>query len=458
MVTNEIRPQSGPQEQFLATDADIAIYGGAAGGGKTFGLLMMPLHHINNSDFGAVIFRRTLRQVMNQGGMWDEASKLYPLLGAEPRRGDMEWRFPTGARVQFAHLVHDDTQFDWQGAQIPLIGFDELTHFTTDQFWYLLSRNRSTCGVKPYVRATCNPSPDHLAAQLVAWWIGDDGYPILERSGVIRWFARVSGDLHWADTRQALVDKFGPEAMPRSFTFIPARLEDNPALLKANPEYKANLLALPLVERERLLGGNWHVRPEGGKLFHRDWVQAEIASPQGGTLCRFWDFAATAKKLAKDDPDYTASVLMRRLERTWWIEDMVAVQKGPMATEAMFRDQAWKDHALANQTGAAYRLRWELEPGSAARRDAARMSSLVAGIDAKAIPSRDDKIVRARAFLAQAEAGNVALKAGPWNERWLNHMHNQPTAPHDDIWDATSGSFNALLDIGGTRQARSRQG
>src|SRR5262245_2745167 len=103
----EIRPQPGPQEAFLASSADITIYGGGAGGGKTFGLLREPLRHIRNAQFGAVVFRRTSPQIRNKGGLWDESQKLYPLLGAESRESVLDWRFPSAATVKFSHLQYD---------------------------------------------------------------------------------------------------------------------------------------------------------------------------------------------------------------------------------------------------------------------------------------------------------------------------------------------------------------
>jgi len=90
-----IRPQPGPQMQFLSSQADIAIYGGSAGGGKTWGLLMEPLRHIGNGRFGAVFFRRTTTQITNEGGLWDESAELYPLLGGHPRTHALEWRSPS---------------------------------------------------------------------------------------------------------------------------------------------------------------------------------------------------------------------------------------------------------------------------------------------------------------------------------------------------------------------------
>ncbi|SDA48204.1 Terminase-like family protein [Sinorhizobium sp. NFACC03] len=188
-----IRPQPGPQTTFLASTADIGIYGGSAGGGKTWALLMEPLRHVANPQFGAVFFRRTLVQVRNEGGLWDESEKLYPSLNAKPKVApDLSWTFPAGSLVSFAHLEHDKTVSNWQGSQIPLICFDELTHFSAKQFWYLLSRNRSMCGVRPYVRATCNPDADSWVAEFISWWINQDtGLPIPERAGLLRWFVRI---------------------------------------------------------------------------------------------------------------------------------------------------------------------------------------------------------------------------------------------------------------------------
>ncbi|MGB5048127.1 MAG: terminase family protein, partial [Caldilineaceae bacterium] len=156
----EIRPQKGPQEDFLSSSADVVFYGGAAGGGKTWALLLEPLRHIGNENFSAVIFRRNSTQVRNPGGLWDESNELYPLVGAQDSESVLEWIFPSGAMVKFAHMEHEKTRLNWQGAQVPLIAFDELTHFTRKQFFYMFSRNRSTCGVRPYVRGTCNPVPE----------------------------------------------------------------------------------------------------------------------------------------------------------------------------------------------------------------------------------------------------------------------------------------------------------
>src|SRR5574343_595906 len=154
--TRTIRPQKGPQEDFLSSNADIVIYGGSRGAGKSFALIMAPLAHIDVSGFGCVIFRRTFPQITNEGGLWDESSNLYPHLGARPTQNDLTWRFPSGAAVSFAHMQNEADIENWKGAQVPLIGLDQIEQFSEKQFWGLLGSNRSTCGVLPYIRATCN--------------------------------------------------------------------------------------------------------------------------------------------------------------------------------------------------------------------------------------------------------------------------------------------------------------
>ena len=147
LSTATISGQPGPQTEFLRTAADICIYGGAAGGGKTVGLILEPLRHVGRvANFTAVFFRRTTPQITNPGGLWDESQTFYPRLGGTPHLGMREWRWPRAGKIKFSHLQFETAVYDWQGAQIALICFDELTHFTAHQFFYMVSHNRSTCG------------------------------------------------------------------------------------------------------------------------------------------------------------------------------------------------------------------------------------------------------------------------------------------------------------------------
>lgn len=261
-IPQEFRPQEGPQTAFLTSRADIAIYGGAAGGGKSWALLFEPLRHCKVARFGAVIFRRISKQVTNEGGLWDEAGGLYPLVGATARVGDLEYRWPSGAKVTFAHLQHEATKYGWQGAQVPMIGFDELTHFTESQFFYMLSRNRTTCGVKPYVRGTTNPDAGSWVKTFLGPWV-DRKHPLFPTaSGTILFMLRVDGKIEYYRTREECAEE-NPGKRPKSVTFIKASIFDNKKLLEKDPDYLANLEAQGTVEKARLLDGDWDIVNEG---------------------------------------------------------------------------------------------------------------------------------------------------------------------------------------------------
>ena len=440
-----IRPQSGPQEAFLSSHADIVIYGGAAGGGKSFGLILEPIRHQANPGFGAVIFRRTYREVMAEGGLWSTCRELYPLLKAQSRVSDMAWKFPSGARVSFGHLDAENDVFGWQGAQIPLICFDELTHFSAFQFWYMLSRNRSTCGVRPYIRATCNPDPDSFVAQLVSWWIEQDsnspnyGLPIAERGGKLRWFIRLNDDLIWGDTEAELVERYGSDVMPKSLTFIPASVFDNRILLAKDPGYLANLKALPLVERQRLLGGNWKIRACAGTIFRRDWFEVVDAVPSGLRAVRYWDRAATEPSATNPDPDWTAGVKIGLSPQgVYYIIDVARFRSSPLAVRQGIRNVSLQDG------NSVYQIGLEQDPGQSGKAEVQDLIRFLSGFNSRAYLAESNKVVRAQPLSAQAEQGNVKLVRGLWNQAFIDELVNFPEGLHDDQVDGASGGFRML--------------
>ena len=437
-----IRPQEGPQEAFLASPADIVIYGGAAGGGKTFAILMEAIRHTDVSDFGAVVFRRESVQIHNEGGLWDTAMTLYPQLGAVPRALPKPmFRFASGAKITFAHLNAENDVLGWQGSQIPLICFDELTHFTRSQFFYMLSRNRSTCGVRPYVRATCNPDADSWVAELIEWWIDQDsGLPVPERSGLLRYFVRIADTLHWADSPQELAQRHDIDVADcKSLTFISASIFDNQALLAADPGYLANLKALSRVERERLLGGNWKIRPAAGMYFKRQEVRLLDERPHDvARWVRAWDFAATEPGEGNENPDWTAGVLMgRRTGGAIVIADLAHTRSKAAKVRELVQRTAHNDGRLT-------KIIVPEDPGQAGKDQAAGYIALLSGWPVfRRRPSRD-KVTRAEPFAAQWQAGNVEVVRGAWNEALFAELERFPDGGHDDIVDACADAFAEL--------------
>ncbi len=440
----EIRPQPGPQTAFLQSKADIAIFGGAAGGGKSFALLLEPAYHVANGQFRAVLFRRTQPMIRQPGGLWDASREIYTRLGAEAREQALEWRFPSGSVVKFAGMELEGDCYSWQGSEIALLCFDELCQFSEKQFFYLLSRNRSTSGIRPYVRATCNPDSDSWLRNFLAWWIDDaSGLPIAERAGVLRWFVRRDDSLTWGDTRQELVEKFGDDAEPKSVTFIPARVTDNKILLAKDPGYTSNLRALPMVERERLLCGNWNIRATAGNFFRREWFQTvESAPAEIVARVRFWDRAASEQKPGTD-PDATVGLLLSKdAAGVYYVEHVARMFCTPGAVTAAMVNIAAAD-------GRATTVAFHQDPASAGKMEAEHTSRALDGFNVRFAPATGNKEVRAKPVSAQCEAGNVRLIRGPWLDDFIRELEGFPVAVHDDQVDALSGAHGMLTAPGG---------
>ncbi len=279
-----IGPQRGPQERFLATPATLAVYGGAAGGGKTFALLLDTLRYAALSPrrgYRAAIFRRVMPQVTLPGGLWDESSWLYTLANGKANQQRYEWRWSAfDTKIKFASMQYEADRFAWQGSQLAHIAFDELTHFTEEQFFYLFSRKRSKSGAPTRIRATTNPDADSWVKRFLSPWVDAtyDGPGGPAKSGEIRWFIRDGGVISWLAPGER-----NPDAV--SVTFIAATIFDNPALLNADPSYLSSLKALPLVERQRLLYGDWNAR-NTGSLFKRHWFPLLDAAPAAEDIAR----------------------------------------------------------------------------------------------------------------------------------------------------------------------------
>lgn len=296
----EIAPQPGFQWKVLECSADVAILGGTAGCGKTWCLLLEAVRWLTVRRYNAMIFRRENIQIFNTGGLWDKGVELFtslpfPLV-ASIKEKPPTFRFPPGSTVQFGHINQTMDVLKYQGAEIAYIGFDELTHFERYQFFYMLSRNRSTCGVRPIIRASTNPQGSGWVKDLIQWWLYPDNHadeslralPIPERSGVLRYFVVVDNKTVWGETAEECWNmlpekhrlKISKENI-KSLTFIGGTLNDNKELLRIDPGYVGSLMAQEETDRVQLMDGRWtDVNADAYRLY----LDAEIYDMYSNTF------------------------------------------------------------------------------------------------------------------------------------------------------------------------------
>lgn len=433
-------PQAGPQTEFMRSRARIVVYGGSASGGKSWGLLYSASRFAARQPvkgYGAVIFRRETKQITQEGGLWDESQILYALMGGKPyRTPPYRWEWPRyGTKVSFNHLHEEKDKTAYQGAQIPFIGWDELTHFSEDQFFYLFSRNRSTCGVTPRVRATCNPDSESWVKNFLSPWV-DDSYPLPAKSGEIRWFVRDGSAIRWLKPGE-----YDSEAI--SVTFIAATIYDNPIFMKANPGYINTLKALNYVDRRRLLFGDWNIRKAGNK-FKRVWFGELVDNPpvEFEKVVRFWDLAATEVSESSPDPDFTAGVKVGKgKDGFYYVLHVVYDRLSPLKVETLIKTTADSD-------GKKCTVWIEQEPGASGVNTVTHYRlRVLQGFPFYASKHVTDKEARANPVSSMAEGGGIKVVRGYWNDAFFSNVESFPTKGiHDDITDAFCGAFEQLTN------------
>ena len=249
------KPNTGPQTDFLAAGEQDVLYGGSAGGGKSYAMLVDPLRYMHIKEHRALLLRKSMPELRE---LIDKSRELYPkaFAGAKFREVEKTWRFPSGASLEFGYLDRDADVYRYQGQSYTWIGIDELTQYPTEfPLQYLQSRLRTTNNqIQCYIRCTANPGG-------------------------------VGG--HWVKKRY-----LDPSPPNESFTgqdkitrrFIPARLEDNP-FLASDGKYEQMLMSLPAVQRKQLLEGNWDVA-EGAAFVEFDYDNHVI---EPFTLPKHWE-------------------------------------------------------------------------------------------------------------------------------------------------------------------------
>ena len=381
------------QAEFLACPSKEAFYGGAAGGGKSFALLMAALQYVVYPQYSALLLRRTFPELSQRNGLMDIARQWLSGTDAKPSDQGRVWTFPSEATLAFGYLENENDKYRYQGSEYQFIGFDELSQFTDSQYTYLFSRLR---------RSVDNPVPERMRA---ASNPGGAGH-------------------QWVKERFVEPTEIGTGRI-----FIPSKLRENPYLDQES--YIANLGNLDPVTRAQYLDGDWNVQA-AGNLFKRHWFQVVDGCPGLTRKLRYWDMAGTT------DGDYTVGALVGLYQGVYYIIDIQRIRETPGQVEALIKQTAELD-------GRAIPVRTEEEGGSAGLMVTHHYATQVlVGWDYKGIRPTGDKVTRAGPFSSASEKGNVKIVRGAWNNAFLDELTLFPEGGHDDQVDAASGAIGEL--------------
>lgn len=445
------------QAAFLAVMEREALYGGAAGGGKSSALLMDGLRFVHVPGYAHLILRRTFKDLAKPGAIMDRAIEWLMPRAREGRgvrwSGDLKafyfdtWHTKATGEVvpakpavlAFGHLESENDKFQYQGGEFQGIGFDELTQFTETQYTYLLSRIR-----RPKLEELAPDDPIRALAQV----------PLRMRAG-----ANPGGEGHeWVHARFV-----NEKTRARGRAFVPAKLTDNPHLDQA--EYNEQLDQLDHVTREQLKNGRWDVRP-GGKLFKREWFKLidleQVPQAVRDSAVRYWDFAATAEGTAPD-PDFTRGALVGFApdpprpkdlnplppgSGDYYVLDVQGGRLSPSASDQLVEDTARAD-------GRQIPVVIEQEPGSAGVKVIEHYRSNVLGPRYEVIADKKtgSKYETAKPLSVYAERGRVFMVRAPWTEDALQEFHGFPQKGlHDDYVDSITGAARHAVDhVGAVR-------
>jgi predicted phage terminase large subunit-like protein len=445
------------QAQYLQAEEDLVIFGGGAGGGKTWASLIDNLQGVHDKHYFSVFFRTTNTEI--DKGLWVEAKDLYePILfdskgkyigKSHISEQNKTITFPAGSRTTFAYLEYDKHADSWYGSEICKIYFEEFQFRTYYQFDVLRSRNRSKANVKCGIRCTLNPDPTHFVYDYVERFLDDEYLARRDLSGKRAYFVIISDVLYTSWDRQELVDTHGKN--PQTYTYIPATIEDNDYLDEA---YKDKLDSMSEKKRKQLLLGCWEPTEDSGMYFQTSYYRKATHVPLGSVTCRGWDTAGTAPE--------EGQTINRRAD--WTVG--VRVSKS--------RDGDYYIHGMERfQDRAGPRDRRILQVGHRDGRDC----KIVMGIDAGAsgkfqfeefakkvsedglichkdpMPVNKSKITRAEPYAVAAQNGFVYIVESSFSSEDLKAFYREhelfdgersSTGKWDDVVDATASAFNYL--------------
>ena len=273
----------GFQKKFVMSNVDFLVGGSAMGVGKSMGALLMAAQHTSDPNFRMVYLRRNIGDLRSGGGGLDEATKLYGNIGTIKISENPRLTFPSGAFIDFTHMSdqrEDNVLERVKGWQYSCIYVDEATGFSWSTIRLLMSRNRSQAKWSGKMRLTCNPKRNHWLRKWVDWWVDEQGYPIPERDGIVRYFyvnGRDIDDVIFGDTPKAVYDQcrssidailkvqgddYTYKDLIKSTTFLSGKLAENVSLMQDNAGYLGSVAAMGEKQRQANLMGCWNVDVE----------------------------------------------------------------------------------------------------------------------------------------------------------------------------------------------------
>ncbi len=413
-----IGPRSKKQELYIQSEADVVVFGGGAGSGKSFLGAMDFLKHTNDPKFRALVSRRLTPQIHGPGGIFETFVNLHREVydnKLKVKRRDGILDYPSGAQISFRHCQYEDDKHSFQGWQLSAALIDEAQQYTQSQIVYIMSRLRSEADMKPKMRMTCNPAgKGHWLTNWLEWYLLPSGLPDPDKCGVIRYFTMRDNEMVWGDSI-AEVQALVPDCSPLSFTFISANVYDNPVLMERQPEYVAWLEGQDRETKEALLYGNWYVTKQHEGYFKRKWCPIVTEAPFHGRRFRGFDMAGSIKDEVNKDPDYTATVLVSKSrEQKYCVEHAYRMRERFHTVEEYIlklSEQESSDITYvipvdAGQAGKAYAVSLQQKLAERGRHSVLHPTG------------NKSKLIRFRPVASLCQAGAVSFVSADWND-WL---------------------------------------
>jgi predicted phage terminase large subunit-like protein len=437
------------QTAFILLECLEAFYGGAGGGGKSDALLMDGLYYADVPGYNALIIRRSLADLAMPSALMDRAHEwLGHRADAHWDLGRKRWTFTSGATLTFGYLENARDIDRYASAEFQFIGVDELTQFSEKQYLDLFARLRAPACLRcefekqqhlhcemvhPRLENGCTICADLKRQRRAA---ETSKFPHLLAAHVpLRMRAASNpGNVGHEWVKRRFVTRLG--ASPGDRLFVPARLDDNPFINRE--QYVESLLKLDPVTRDRILKGDWEARSSRGVL-KREWFEVVDTIPADLSLVRYWDTAYQKKKTS----DYTVG-LKYGMSRNGigYILHIARTKATPHEVETFIAN-------VASQDSRSIRVIVQQEPGSGSALwiDSMRRGALL-GYSVEADAVKGSKFERSQPFRAAAEAGNVKILRGGWNQDFFEECEqfspDEREYEHDDQVDAACGAFNLI--------------